>query len=680
MIEVGDQVTVQVFRPKKRRLAEDARPEVAQNIRDFLLKAEQFHIDSAAGAVERIIGLDFNAPPKPPVHAARYPTGMGKTQGAVSGISYDRGLRRGRGDDDVMARAPWLYAASTHRLSDEIAPQFEAKGLSALVFRGREADNPDGGKMCQNLSQVKTAIAAGAPVQTTCCKSKGKECPFFQRCAYQSQLRQRPDVLLVPHEILFHAHGELPEPAGVIIDEDFWQDGTRTGGKGLRIDDIEYGDLVANEDLGLMESVRCARRRLAGMLRSQESFGGLERQTLGDVSEDNCSTAISNEWKLIGKAIKIYPGMPDTALRKIPTSSLANVALARRIIGVFRGCRELIRNPDIERSGRVVIAKTKTGTRQIFLNIALGIATKWEAPTFIMSATLPALEIIQPFYPQVELVADIDVEAPHMRVTQIINAPVAKSKIGKDGAPRNQVNMRRLLLMRWLATDRQPMLAVVQQEFEEYIRQNQLPKDISVEHFNNIAGLDKYRNVRHLVTIGRTQPRVEAVEAYSGALTGRAPLLAEANDRGARWHTRVPREIRLPEGKTRTISCEQHPDAAAEACRANICEGGLIQAIGRARGINRKVLNQVDVTIVADIALPLTVTEVIEWSPPSAAVEMAGEGVMLFSPADMVRAFPQVWANEKAADRTLQDTDDVEAVARLFAGVPTEVRGGTFPL
>jgi putative DNA primase/helicase len=88
--------------------------------------------------------------------------------------------------------------------------------------------------------------------------------------------------------------------------------------------------------------------------------------------------------------------------------------------------------------------------------------------------------------------------------------------------------------------------------------------------------------------------------------------------------------------------------------RYQICEAELTQALGRGRGVNRTADTPLDIDLLVDACLPVTVDEVIHWAEPSAMVEMAVDGVVLSSPIDMTRLYPKVWANERAAYRTLE--------------------------
>jgi putative DNA primase/helicase len=289
-----------------------------------------------------------------------------------------------------------------------------------------------------------------------------------------------------------------------------------------------------------------------------------------------------------------------------------------------------------------------------------------------MDATLPGMPILQAYYPQVMLKAQIDAAMPHVRIRQILKAPVSARRLIKTSSDINRKAIRRYVLERWLETGQHPTLVVCQKKVEGWLKASGLPETIAVEHFNNISGIDRYKDVRLLILIGRTIPGPEAVEIMAGALTGAEPSKIKKASKSVGWYDRVARGIRLANGTGVAVECDQHPDPTAEAVRWQICEGELVQALGRGRGVNRTINTPLGVDIVADVCLPVTVDEVRNWEEPNEAVEMAVEGIGLTSPVDVVRVWPTIWANTRAANRTLQ------LLIRLCRGVP-EAQGLTGP-
>ena len=184
-----------------------------------------------------------------------------------------------------------------------------------------------------------------------------------------------------------------------------------------------------------------------------------------------------------------------------------------------------------------------------------------------------------------------------------------------------------------------------------------LPESIAVEHFNNIEGLDGYKNVRLLIVVGRTMPTPFEVENDAAAISGIEPTLAKTTDR-FKWFDQVALNITMKDNSTGpTVKCDRHPDPLAEAVRHQICEAQLVQAVGRARAVNRTEANPVDIDVLADVTLPtIPADTVLEWNEaaPSKIVEMAVEGVILTSPTDMVAIWPEVWGSVDSAQRSMK--------------------------
>jgi hypothetical protein len=154
-----------------------------------------------------------------------------------------------------------------------------------------------------------------------------------------------------------------------------------------------------------------------------------------------------------------------------------------------------------------------------------------------------------------------------------------------------------------------------------------------------------------MLLIGRTIPRPVAIESFAGALTGEEPIKVPADQW---WYPPVERAIRMADGTGILVErCDQHPDPVGEHVRFQICEGEMLQALGRARAINRTAESPLAIGIVADVVLPITVNKVEVWQAPSRAMEPAEEGAMLFSPKDMVEIWPWVWKTVDAAKKTL---------------------------
>jgi hypothetical protein len=606
--------------------------------------------------------LDFaedniEAPEVPPVQAARITTGGGKTERAAAKIA--RFVQEGK------LRPGWsvLYLVPRHELGEHIDDIFRKLGLTAKVYRGRRADNPDipgnmelpkneRAKMCIELEKLRRAEMCGKAITESCCVYKKERCESYDECPYQQQFpEEQPQVWIAAHEMLHYAQKRFGKIAFIIIDESFWKRGV----SGVETHGDERG--ISLEDMALGMSEWSDRHKLIKILQSHP-LGGLQRARVSKtITTALCKNLIGLEWGVVN-SLKLTPQMSPARIKKVE-KVMPVVRTARRMVGVWGALRELVGDPRIKVSGRLVLDENKAGQRVLRLRSVKPVRKSRQVPTFIMDATLPDISILRAFFPQVEIVADIDVTMPeHVHVTQIVGAPVSKRRLfrwrkkePKEGQ-RNLKAIRRLVLQWWIEHERKPMLVITQQAIEEWLKKAGLPDGISVEHYNNISGLDRYKDVSSLLLIGRTIPLPARIEAYAGALTGSEPIKVPADHR---WYPPVERAIRMADGTGILMErCDQHPDPVGEHVRYQICEGEMLQALGRARAINRTAENPLEIGIVADVVLPITVNKVIPWQAPSRAMEPAEEGVMLFSARDMAEVWPWAWKTVNAAQRTLR--------------------------
>jgi hypothetical protein len=274
----------------------------------------------------------------------------------------------------------------------------------------------------------------------------------------------------------------------------------------------------------------------------------------------------------------------------------------------------------------------------------------------MMDATLPPLLILRIYHPQVEIIGDVRVAMPpSVRVRQFLGTPTTSNKLDSE---KHRKALRRYILKRSIELGGASALIICQEKLETYLKAEGLPGNITVAHYNDISGLDDYKDVRLMILIGRTAPGPGAMERMAAALSGVQPVLAQSKN-GFAWYDEVVRGIRVKGQGDRGVATkgDLHPDPLVEAIRWQIHEGELMQAVGRGRGINRTDETPLDIDLLFDTCVPMSVDEVLLWEPPSLLIGTAVQGVMLTSLTDMVRVWPEIWSNEKAAQRALEHGD-----------------------
>lgn len=608
----------------------------------------------------------------PTVTAARIGTGIGKTTTVIEEISkfdVDMFHAMARDADKTLKRADLFhYAVPTLKLADEVAGKFGSAGVNVRVARGRGANDPNspGALMCLAYDKVEIAVEAKAPVTEACCKSGDDECPFYQECGYQKQWRCTEGLKgwVFPFEFLFHRNEALGVPDFIVLDESFWNKQIR----GIESGHIELWLSFSGKALGKILDAQPRDGPLLYQYARHADYLVKNKPRAGKRSGDSKKVPRDQISFLDDLIRQQWDSMPDVpyspsidarelkALFKEYGREMKQIAYVHVCVRVLEEIRDMIDN-EIQVSGRLNIAHDKSDARVITWRGVETIKEQFKRRTLLLDATLPPLEILRVAHPQVKVVSDINVDYdPAMvHVCQFTEAPVSKKKLAM---PTHAESLRRLILRRWMETGRGTALVITNIDFEKALAST-LPEEIALAHFNAVAGLDSYGDVRLLMVIGRPMPKSYAVEANAGALSGRWPDCLDGDgdegDEHFTWYPTVMRGIRMRDGTGVAVRGYEHPDRLCEAIRYQICEGELMQAIGRARGVNRDASRQLNIDLVHDCALPLTIDSHEIWDAPSLHYRCAVDGAILESPTDLLRCWPNVFKNLRAAERAVSD-------------------------
>lgn len=613
-------------------------------------------VDQVRRHQARLAGLqEDEEPPSPPAWAINIDVGLGKTKAFLE-IVVPQLVRDG---------LPVGLAVPRHKLGDENVRDLAEGGIAARVYRGRDADDPDapGERMCREHERALAIFLAMGDIAKHACGSKGKRrCEFFDVCGYRRQAAARPDVWIVPHELLFHSTPTfIPDTTVLGIDESFWDAGLE-GTDAPVVLPLAWLAQARQVPGGATDTtflaevsgvVHDAIARQAGLLK----IDALRR---GGLSIDNLRLCQKLEWRRKIDIDDVLPGMPrHDAIRLCAEAAEHN----RRVARLARFWELLARQLEggIDRSPWVERAEDR-GEPCVRMAWRRDIHESWSAPTIVMDATLQP-QIVKQFFPQISEPIRVAAPMPHTYVRQITDRPMSLASLHetetaserRNQSRRNNVEkLRRYIEVR--AADVWPgkALVICQEKVEIAVKAGALPENIEVAHFNALTGLNTWSDVAALIVIGRTEPSPRSVERIARALFGSAVAEVAPDDKGNLMYPRVARGIRMRDGSGRKVEGSQHPDPRAEAVRWAICEAELIQAIGRGRGVNRTADNPLQIDILTNVVLPIEVDEVTTWSAiqPSAHDVMRARGAVPSSYRDMSAAYPDLFADAKAAENT----------------------------
>ena len=593
------------------------------------------------------------APGPPPQIGIRATVGLGKSVVArFHALALQQRLALAGKPSRIVVLTP------SHALAQETADAWAADGANVVVLRGYEATDPATGEgMCRALDAVHAALLAGEDVHSTACERKGKRCAFFSGCAKQGNRAEvaAADVVVAAYDVLYTGFAIEASSIGfLLIDEGCWP----------RAHDETRGLWVETFDADAANAFRGASRgafeRQASDLADLKDLRGRAQRALASLGpgpakrsafmaqkldSESCRLATRIEAKRL-RDPGLYPGMPKVA--RGPAIEIAKInARIRRAIRFWRALAVLL-DDETEISGRIRIAAPdrKTGLHEIVVAGVKRVHPNFRGlPVLHLDATLRQ-ELARTVLPDLT-VTEIDVAAPHMHV-RLVSGRFGKSMIcpGPSQSPEERGRSERRLAecvdyVRWQARRFAPgrVLVVTHMDIEEAFAG--IP-GVAVAHFNAIAGLDQYRDVRLLVVVGRPLPPALAVRDLSAGYFGSWPA-----DR----YVRAKKGVRMRDGSVRAVSTLVSEDPQAEALRAAICDDEAIQAIGRGRGVNRTADNPLDLHVLADLALPLVHDEVVAWETvaPDLFQQMLLGGVAVDSPADAALLHPVVFSSAHQA-------------------------------
>ena len=601
-----------------------------------------------------------------PHRAIRITTGVGKSEQLrqkMSGFvieARNRGLPR-----RVLVPLP------THKLADEARGKMPG-GVTTAIWQGREGIRlgTDDEPMCRNIEAVKAALRIGAEIESTACKHKEARCPFYEDCAYQRQKvpAGKADVVFAAHETLFDQPTKLGKGFGlVVVDEGFWQDGitgTRLATDRLdhELDAFPVRDHFGNRLDAETTHLRDLIERLQGAL-AQMPDGYVQRAPLikagllpaTKYEDSSCTAARKLEWKR-----KVNSGMQPGASEEDWKEAVKQFGFIGQLparAAMWRALDDLIAGSS-DATGRLILetSTTETGTvRWLRVQGHKNVdETLIKLPIIHADATLP-LDLVKHYLPDLVLACDLKVEAPHMRITQVIGLPVGKASLqplppGKRSADEEErVGRKRQRLAdacRHLVAGRRGLVITyksIEADFADI-------EGVEVGHFNAIEGIDRWKDVDVLIIIGRPLPRSGDIEHMAAAITGR-PIIAgpTVEQHGTILAGRLAGQI---------IKRRIYAVPAAEMVRQAVTEAAIEQAVGRARGVNRTAGNPVEVyLILSDTVVPgLDVNEVVEFEDlePDAIDEMIARGWEPEMPTDAAKLHPDLFPNREAAKKAYQ--------------------------
>lgn len=618
---------------------DEGRAELEEHLRDFCAQVGFWHRGEALTL---------------PMLGIRATVGLGKSRASREHLlSLAASLKA-----DNLPHRIVVFAAS-HALAEETATGWTAAGAHVAVLRGYDRLDPESGEpMCRDLEAVHAALASRLPVKPNACIGlDGARCQHYDGCLKQQNLRDiaDADVVVAPYDALFSGLAFTKDDlALLLIDEGCWARAVEQSND-IFVEDLSseriagMGDGIGRGPVGAMADLVLFRDRLARALASNGA-GPIKRAAFvrAGFTAENCRDAARLEnWRMQDPGLR--PGL-EGGNRRAAVRIAAENARIQDLVSLWKAIERVLDRNSVLSGGLRIAPPDALGRHRIDLRRVRALHESLRGkPILHLDATMRA-DLIRTILPDITI-ESIDVAAPCMQLRHVQGSFGKTMLCPKPGLAREEVRRRENRLrecvdyVRWQARRiyPKPVLVVTYQAIEAAFEG--IP-NVEVAHFNAVAGLDCYRDVAMLISIGRPLPSSIELEALAGAYFDNAP---------AGRYRRARAGIRMRGGSVLGIDVIRHEDGMTETLRAAICDDELIQVIGRGRGINRTPDNPLEVHVLADVALPLVYDQLTSWDleKPDVFQQMLLAGLAVDSPSDAFALHQELFASENAAKLAL---------------------------
>jgi putative DNA primase/helicase len=549
--------------------------------------------------------------------------------------------------------------------------------------------------MCHRPKDAKAAQKAGVDVGGTLCSAGKERCQFFEVCGYQKMMEKRPDVLIVPHAMLWSKPPKAIKPAALIVDED--PTGDVFGGFDgtpyhLSLSDLRGALLgLAKQDSDAAADLEQVTTGLATALEASEGkvLTQAIRRALGpNVASIEAMRNTPYKAKIARPASPLTNGAKLADLLKVVGPVNARAVKAALLMGMVADA--LRDDLDAVPGLTIEVARTPDGDgyKVARMKWRKHLHKGWNVPTMVMSATLQP-QLLRHVWPQLGPVTTAEAAMPHVKIRQITDSANAKSSL-LDGEGGARGRIKRLAhYAEERAFDLGGRLLVVAQKTVVEALTPHLPnhvKAIETAHFNALSGMDGWGDVRGIIIIGRTQPAPSAIEAMAEVLTGRPPEIIEGH-----WYEKSTAALNMNgtgegpaifsqkgDGGDIIGGTDRHPDPIAEALRWRICEAELIQSMGRGRGVNRTAKTPLQIDLLTNVPLPFAIDEAGPFKnfEPTPFDLMAARGLVVPDTGAhgvwpmVAAALPDIFKTDQAARDAGKTRSQGETRIRYIYGFP----------
>jgi hypothetical protein len=340
---------------------------------------------------------------------------------------------------------------------------------------------------------------------------------------------------------------------------------------------------------------------------------------------------------------------PGSDLPQLTEAIKSVTSRNRRVLAMVKALEtiELHISGKLAPSG-MVLEEDDNGSRCLRLKRRHEIDPAWlSAPTlYLDAADVSAIEIAKAWLPDLALKVDARAVAPHMSVTQVVDSQMAYRKFvarGKDDEAVARSNRQKLAAV-ISNLGAQGLVICPKKVRLSWENTAALPPGWAIWNFGAIRGRDEARGMPNLVVVSRPLPAPPEVEEMAETIFGRRVNRLPKGE----WYPLQAVGRLMSDGTGRRALAYRHPDLWVEAVRFAVCEGELLQAVGRGRGVRRTGDTPLQVLILTNVPIPIPVNQLTVWNDLCVTGPfdtLAARGVVPLDYAGIAAALPRQFAD-----------------------------------
>lgn len=560
----------------------------------------------------------------------RATAGLGKTQAVI----------------DALIKGEWPnrnidYHVPTINLALELEEEAIKKGLKVQVIQGRKSEN------CIKSVAAREAGVCGLNVMSSLCEEGQIKCSNFSNCLYLAQFNnQEPCLRIFTHDLLFIPRSSrLPEPDLIIVDENIVIKSVgQTSFHPDRLDDD--GQAAVREHLDNGTPIK-------------------EALIINGVTKE---IAIQKA-KQLDEEVKIFvhPNMPESmALNNIAKlrkkSNRAAASFWRQANREWDFDRPF-HGIDIDKNAEIQTEDGKELQNRAYVMYRKTIKRSKNVPVLMIDAD-SNIKINRLLFGNT--MQEVEIRAKlNTHVIQTHSSVFTKMSMLTDKKLMNKI--KELIQEEVSLADGGGVLVVTNKKVRELITGKSACDDFgkptisdeycgaSITHFGAILGVDRWKDHKTIIVLGREQPWPQQVERITRALywDSEEPLNLPGE------YTREKRGYQLKGDQQLGVVAQVHPDPNVQQTLELIREHQSGQAISRLRMVHsseqKRVIIMSNLPLDVEVDELVTAKELFAGGSPLMRAWKELPGVMPLSAPWLANRFSGFFGSHDTANRLISD-------------------------